>query len=186
MKLMIQNIIKNTFFVFLMSLMTAWPVSQAFANEPLFSDFNNKPHKLEEYFGHDRWTVFLIWASDCGICNKEVSNYIDFNFKHRDGLAQVIGISIDGQAKKTEAIKFIERHDVDFQNLLVEPDRMARWFEYLTGQNWVGTPTILIYTPEGELQAQQAGAVPVELLEKFIRRSAENNKARIKTTTVTH
>ena len=154
----------KTLFVLMMILLSSGAISQASATEPLFTDFNNKPHELKEYFGHDRWTVVMIWASDCGICNKEISNYMDFNFKHKDTLAHIVGISIDGKLKKTEAEKFIQRHEVDFPNLLAEPDRLAHWFEYLTGQNWVGTPTILIYTPSGRLQAQQAGAIPIELL----------------------
>ena len=170
MQFTIQNISKKIIFILLMSVLS---VSQAATVDPLFTDFNNKPRELKDFFGNGRWTVVMIWASDCVICNKEVSNYMDFNFKHHDSFAQVLGISIDGQAKKKEAENFIERHNVDFPNLLAEPERVAHWFEYMTGQNWVGTPTILIYTPEGELRAQQVGAVPVELLEKFIIRNVK-------------
>ena len=69
--------------------------------------------------------------------------------------------------------KFINKYKVDFPNLLGEYERVGRWFEYKTGQNWMGTPTYLIYTPEGQLRAQQAGSMPVNLVEKFILRESK-------------
>jgi hypothetical protein len=44
----------------------------------------------------------------------------------------------------------------------------SRLFYELTGTPLNGTPAFLLYTPEGELAAQQVGAVPVDLIETFI------------------
>ena len=121
----------------------------------------------------------MIWASDCHICNREAHAYVDFHFKHEEGNAQVLGISIDGQMKKKAAELFIKRHEINFPNLITEPEKVAAWFEKLTGQNWMGTPTMLLYSPDGELRVQQIGAVPLELVEKFIEREAERKTAAI-------
>jgi len=42
------------------------------------------------------------------------------------------------------------------------------YFQLLTGSRWVGTPTFLVFGPDGELMAKQAGAVPTDLIEQFI------------------
>jgi peroxiredoxin len=103
------------------------------------------------------------------VCNKEAHAYVDFHFVHSDDDAQVLGISIDGQAKKAEAQKFIERHKINFPNLIGEPAVVANLFAQLTGTYFAGTPAFLFYDPNGELRAQQLGAVPIELIEDFIK-----------------
>ena len=136
------------------------------------NDFNGKPHSLDEYTGKGKWLVVMIWASDCHVCNKEAHSYVDFHFVHADEDAQVLGISADGQARKKQAQAFIERHKVNFPNLIGEPEQVASLFTELTGAPWFGTPTFLIYGPDGELKAQQVGAVPTEMIEDFMQRSA--------------
>lgn len=150
-------------------LLTPWLVM---AQSPL-QDFSGKPHSIDEYIGKGKWTVVMIWASDCRVCNHEVHNYIDFHFVHSDRDATVLGISIDGRAGKADAKAFIKRHQVNFPNLIGEPEAVADWFTGLTGARWIGTPTFLIYAPDGELKAQQVGAVPTPIIEDFIQKSGK-------------
>jgi len=144
------------------------PVAQA---EGL-QDFNGNPKAISDYSGKGKWLVVMIWASDCRVCNKEAHAYVDFHFVHADDDAQVLGISIDGQANKGEAQKFIERHKLNFPNLIGEPAAVADMFTQLTGAYFAGTPAFLFYDPKGELRAQQLGAVPTELIEDFIKQPA--------------
>ena len=148
-------------------LSLAWllPLAQAQA----LQDFNGKPREISDYSGKGKWLIVMIWASDCHVCNKEVHNYVDFQFVHADEDAQVLGISIDGKGRKQEAEKFIQRHKVNFPNLIGEPAEVARLFTQLTGAYFAGTPAFLFYDPRGELRAQQLGAVPIEMIEKFIK-----------------
>ena len=174
---MIKNV-RRTFFrrsgaVLLGLLLTM----SAQASESLFSTFDNKPAEIADYINNDKWLLVMIWASDCHICNREAHAYVDFHFKHEENNAQVLGISIDGQEKKQAAESFIKRHEINFPNLISEPEKLANWFEKLTGQNWMGTPTLLLYSPEGELKVQQIGAIPLELVEKFIQRESARKTA---------
>ena len=170
---MMRNSGRYFFSIMLGLLLTA----SVAAGEPLFSTFDNKPAAITDYTGKDKWLLVMIWASDCHICNREAHAYVDFHFKHEEKNAQVLGISIDGQMKKKAAELFIKRHEINFPNLIGEPEKVAAWFEKLTGQNWMGTPTMLLYSPDGELRVQQIGAVPLELVEKFIEREAERKTA---------
>ena len=141
--------------------------------DPL-QDFDGKPQAIKDYAGHGKWLVVMMWASDCHVCNVEAEQYIQFHEKNKTKNAHVLGISLDGQVKKAEAKQFIKRHHVTFQNLIGEPQDVAQWFVELTGADWVGTPTFLIYNPKGELVIQQAGAVPVNLIEEFIAKESKS------------
>lgn len=156
--------------VFLLCLLLAPGLLSA---ESFFKDLSGKARTVEEFTGSGKWTVVMIWASDCRVCNHEVHNYSDFHFVHSDRDARVVGISVDGWAGKQDAEAFIDRHNVSFPNLIGNLDAVADWFMQQTGARWVGTPTFLIYNPAGELKAQQVGAVPVELIEDFISKNSQ-------------
>ncbi|MGW8227820.1 MAG: peroxiredoxin family protein [Gammaproteobacteria bacterium] len=146
-----------------------WLLLVPVAHAAGLQDFNGKPKDISDYSGKGKWLVVMIWASDCRVCNKEAHAYVDFHFVHSDDDAQVLGISIDGQAKMAEAQKFIERHKINFPNLIGEPAVVANLFTQLTGTHFAGTPAFLFYDPKGELRAQQLGAVPIKLIEDFIK-----------------
>ena len=172
----------NTFFAqkltllsLLVFLFLSAPVSAEIKG---FEDFSGKPEVLENYIGKGKWLVVMMWASDCHICNREAHQYVDFHMIHSDTDATVLGISLDGASRKKEAEKFIKRHSVDFPNLIAEPEVVANYYRTATGQSFSGTPTFLIYSPDGELKAAQAGAVPTTLIEEFIK--SESAKKTVK------
>lgn len=127
-----------------------------------------KVRNLSEFTGQGKWTVVMFWASDCHVCNQEIDQYNSFHNKHRNSDAIVIGVSMDPKTKRTEAQEFVKRHKVPFTNLQGIPVQIAQQFQALTGQEWIGTPTFLVFSPQGELLAQQVGAVPVPIIEKFM------------------
>jgi len=139
----------------------------SFAKDEL-SDFNGSPVSLDSLTGNGKWSIVMFWAYDCHVCNDEAHEYVAFHKKHKNNDAEVIGVSLDGKANKKAAEDFILRHKLNFTNLIGEPDDVAGIFKDLTGGDWVGTPTFLIYNPKGEIRAQQVGAVPVALIESFM------------------
>ena len=137
-----------------------------------FQDFSGNNKVFKNHLGKGKWLVVMMWASDCYICNKEAHQYVDFHMFHSDKNATVLGISLDGESKKEDARGFIKKHNVDFPNLIAEPETVAKLFYESTGQQFAGTPTFLIYAPDGELKAAQAGAVPAQLIEDFITKNS--------------
>ena len=142
----------------------------------VFSDLDGKPRQLEDYTGDGKWLVVMIWASDCHICNMEAATYDSFHKAQQDKGTAVLGISMDGEENKAAAKKFIERHDLSFPNLIGEPGMVSLYYASMTQENLRGTPTFLVYDPDGEIVAAQAGAVSVEAIESFI---AKKNAARL-------
>ncbi len=136
-----------------------------------FEDFKGNPQTLENHLGKGKWLVVMMWASDCHICNREAHQYVDFHMVHSDTDATVLGISLDGQSRKKAAENFIKKHAVDFPNLIAEPEFVSDLYQKYTGQYFAGTPSFLVFAPDGELKAAQAGAVPTKLIEDFIKKN---------------
>lgn len=138
------------------------------ADDKLFTDFDGQPRSIESYAGGGKWLVVMVWAHDCGICNQEAPSYARFHEARKEVDARVLGLSIDGAAGKAEALAFIARHQLPFPNLLGEPEVAGLKYQMLTQEGLRGTPTFLLYGPDGELRAAQAGAVSIKALEAFI------------------
>ncbi len=139
------------------------------------STLDGQQSNIETYTNQGKWTVVMLWASDCHICNIEAEQYIQFHEENKTQNIQVLGVSLDGQQKLSAAKAFVERHDVTFPNLIGELTEVVSLYEGLTGHMWVGTPTILVYNPAGKLLAAQPGAVPTTLIEEFIKKQATAN-----------
>lgn len=127
---------------------------------------NKGAHNVNEFVGKGKWTVVVLWAHDCYICNQEIHQMAFFHDEHQKKNAIVLGVSVDGAAQKAKAMDFIERHNLDFTNLLAEPDQSV--LMKFGGGPFIGTPTFYIYSPDGELLARQIGPVSQEEVEKFM------------------
>lgn len=75
-----------------------------------------KPVKMEQLVGKGRWTAIEIWASTCSICRQTIHHLIEID--QRLPTIDVFGISIDDQAGKAEAQRFIQQHKMRFPNFL--------------------------------------------------------------------
>ena len=142
----------------------------------VFNDMDGNPQQLEDYTGDGKWLVVMIWASDCHICNMEAPTYNTFHEAQQGKGISVLGISMDGEENKAAAKKFTERHNLSFPNLIGEPGMVSLYYAAMTQESLRGTPTFLVYDPDGEIVAAQAGAVSVDAIESFI---AKKNAARL-------
>jgi peroxiredoxin len=142
------------------------------ADDTLFHDFEGQPRTVESFTGNGKWLVVMIWAHDCHVCNQEAESYAQFHEAHKDHNARVLGISLDGAARKADAEAFIERHDLPFPNLLGELTPTMLYYSMQTQSQFRGTPTLLLFDPAGKLRAAQAGAVPTSSIEAYIEKNS--------------
>lgn len=149
----------------------------AFSDDTILQDFAGNDAMLEDYTGKGKWLAVMYWASDCHVCNVEAHNYADFHNRHHEKDVEVLGISLDGAAGKKNAEQFIKRHKLTFPNLIGESDLVTLQYTFTTGDNRFGTPSFLLYNPEGELVAAQLGAVPVNTIESFIEKNSKTASA---------
>ena len=139
------------------------------ASSPLFQNLDTSAFEtVDDHRQPDKWVIVMIWAHDCQVCEREVGDYQRFHQSRSDDDAIVLGITLDGEERKQGALDFIARHELEFENLIGEPEVVAGYYQLTTGSRWVGTPSFLIFAPDGELMAKQAGAVEVEIVENFI------------------
>jgi len=164
---------KATFFV-LITLVISTFIATAYAEDDIaFTDFSGRTQTIESYTGNGKWLVVMVWAHDCHVCNREAEGYAQFHEAHKDEDAAVLGVSMDGEAGKAKAEDFVARHDLSFPNLIGEPHGVMLKYMMLTESQFRGTPSVLIFAPDGSLQAAQAGAVPIASIEAFIARTAK-------------
>jgi len=139
-------------------------------SDDLLGNLGKGGDSLEEFTGKGKWVIVKFWAADCHICNQEAHQYVDFHEFHKDKDAVMLGVSLDGRDREA-AQEFIRRHQVSYPNLITELSNGTQLYSNLSGQSWIGTPSFLVFDPSGVLRAQQAGAVPVELIERFIEKN---------------
>lgn len=132
-------------------------------------DMQGSPRDLSDFTRQDQWTVVMFWASDCSVCNEEAKQYVDYSKRIANSNIQILGVSMDGLANQAAAQDFIQRNQINFDNLLVDGQLGADFYTEQTGQSWIGTPTFMIYAPKGELKAAQIGAVPPSTIDQFIK-----------------
>jgi thiol-disulfide isomerase/thioredoxin len=125
---------------------------------------------LSQHFEKDKWTLVMLWTTDCGICQREYPVMSAFHDKHKDDKAKVIGVSLDGYSNLDSITEHINEMPMTFDNLIGEITVVAFNYEAATEESLRGTPTFLMFNPDGELVGHNPGPVKPEALEKFISR----------------
>ncbi len=123
---------------------------------------------LSQHFEKDKWTLVMLWTTNCGICQREYPIMSEFHNKHKDINAKVLGVSLDGYSKLDSITKHINEMPMTFDNLIGEVTVVAFNYESATEEPLRGTPTFLMFNPAGQLVAHNPGPVTLEALEKFI------------------
>lgn len=150
------------------ALLLLFPLlAAAAAPDIALQDLDGRTRNVNEFIGRGKWVVVAIWAHDCPICNAEMPNMTFFHAEHEKKDALVLGVTIDGHAQRRKAADFIQRHELNFPNLIAEPD--PRVIEKFGGGRFFGTPTFYIYAPTGELVARQIGPIEIAELEGLIK-----------------
>lgn len=146
-------------------------LKSTFANISLV-DLKGQQQSIDQYLENDKWLVVMFWASTCQVSDANIKQYVNFHETHKDDDAVVLGVSVDGKADIEKAKMFIENNKVGFNNVIVDYKEISALFSDIDGQDWEGTPSFLIISPEGELMAQQVGAVPANFIASYIKKSS--------------
>lgn len=151
----------------------AFAVGTTSAVAGLSPDFNlvsleGKNTTLASQIDGDKWLLLMFWATDCVICQREKPLISRFHTEHKDIDAQVVGIALDGYARVDKIQSYLAQHNPSFPSYTGEYSDLANSYSHATGEVLRGTPTYLLYTPEGELVANNPGPVSPGAIEKFI------------------
>ena len=133
-------------------------------------EFSGEKVKLDDMIGQGRWSLVMFWAHHCGVCKKEMPVFSEFHNERDD--VDVIGISIDGQQDKHLAQAFLETYQPSFVSYLSNLTIVAANYQAITEEAFRGTPTFLLFTPDGTLLGNNPGQLSIDALEKFIDRNS--------------
>ena len=141
-------------------------IANAAGPDLVLTNLEGNPVPVSKYIGQGKWTLVMLWAHNCPVCNREVDDISFFYDAHKKKDVNVLGVSVDGPSQMAKARAFVDDHLVDFPNLVIEP--ASQQIEKFGGGPFVGTPTFYVYSPEGKLVAQNVGAISVQALNKFL------------------
>ena len=110
----------------------------------------------------------MLWSVTCGICAREVPVYSDFHdgIKGRD--IKIFGVALDGSEQQDAIEDTVIRWDMRFPTLIADLSLFAFNYEFQTGKLPMGTPTYMVYIPEGKLVANNPGPMRTSALVTYI------------------
>ena len=124
-----------------------------------FTDMQGKDVSFKDYKKPGKWLVVEVWQSSCKPCkytSKEMSAFSK-EYQHID----VLGVSVNGRGDDGQRIesakKFLQRNDVNFTNIMSDPLQFQFFYLDESDKSFKGTPSYMIYKPNGELAAVKSG-----------------------------
>jgi len=124
--------------------------------------------RLDEQRGDGKWLLVMLWATDCHICRQQKPEMSRFHDQHKDKDASVLGIALDGMGAVDKVKSYLDEHQPTFPNYVGEIAIVASHYLVLTEESLRGTPTYLLFNPDGELVGNNPGPLSTEAIEKFI------------------
>ena len=99
--------------------------------------------------------------------------YADFHKRRKDKDAEVIAVSIDGTDKLDLVKDYTKKNSLPYPVMVTDKPELRDKYLALTEEQFRGTPTYLLYAPDGKLLAAQPGMLPVASVEKYIIEQSE-------------
>jgi thiol-disulfide isomerase/thioredoxin len=153
------------FSLFLMTACQAWagPIG-------LVDLANGENRSFTSLTGQGKWTLVMLWASDCGVCRSEAPEIERFYSRKKNSGVRVVGISLDGVSYLQSARGFVADYRLSFPNMVAEAEDVMPLFYDLTGTHMLGTPSFLLLDQHGRIRTYQIGPIDLALVEQFIQR----------------
>ena len=123
---------------------------------------------VNDYVGDGRWTLVMLWTTDCIPCERQKPMIGAFHDAHAASDAHVLGIALDGPAALPEIRRLVEHHAASYPTLVAFDDVFPEQFAALTGKPFRATPTYLLYTPDGAFAGAHVGPIERERLEAVV------------------
>jgi len=121
-------------------------------------DITGQPLTLSEYKG--RVVLLNFWATWCDPCRREIPRFVELQKKYRDRGFQVVGISLDDDAKAVPP--FYEDHKMNYP-VAVGDAKLAESFG-----NILGLPVNFLIDRDGRIAARHLGEADLPQLENEI------------------
>ena len=140
----------------------------AVAAEPVIVNLKGQPDAVGNYTGDGKWTLVMVWSTACSACQRETPSVNAYNARNAGGRVHVVGVAINGYTRKAAIEAFREKYDMAFPTLVADPRRFLGHFQAKTGRAFKGTPTFLVYAPDGRLAGVNTGPIDLKRFDAFL------------------
>ncbi|MDO6461441.1 TlpA disulfide reductase family protein [Granulosicoccaceae sp. 1_MG-2023] len=160
--------LKKLLVICVLSLAGALPSMAAPEVDLPLTDVAGEPSRLSSQFNGEDWLLVMVWSTDCSICRAEAPQIQALSERRDETGVRVIGLALDGP-QQLQAIRDYEQElGIGFDNFTAEPTAIFSAYASATESTFRGTPTFLLYTPEGELVGNNPGPLSPGSVERFI------------------
>jgi thiol-disulfide isomerase/thioredoxin len=138
-------------------------VAHPLAPELALTDLEGQKLDLATYRG--KVVLLDFWATWCEPCRAEIPRFVDLQDKYRDHGLQIIGISLDDDAKPVHA--FFREFKMNYPVAIGDADLAERYGGIL------GLPVSFLVGCDGRIYAKHIGETDIFLIEQEVRRLLE-------------
>jgi len=140
---------------------TSKPVSSPGNPAPEFSltDLDGKPLRLADYQG--KVVLLDFWATWCVPCRAEIPHFVDFQNQYREQGLQVVGISMDDDAKPVR--EFYQQFKMNYP-VALGTDKVAAAYGGI-----LGLPITFLIGRDGRIAAKYVGETQMPVVEAEVK-----------------
>jgi len=111
--------------------------------------------------------LVMVWSHDCFVCEQQKPLISSFADRTKTKGISVLGLSSDNLEYRDEASTIIENSQTKFDNYLYNGDEFEKDYLRITGEQFLGAPTYLVYNPDGTLIGAHVGPIERKVLNKY-------------------
>jgi len=116
----------------------------------------------------EKLLLINIWATWCGPCVSEFSDLVIIDRMYRGRPFEFITISVDKQARKNEALKFLQKQQASNRNYIFNKDNVYELIEAVD-PSWKGAlPYTLLIEPGGKIIYRKQDTIEPYEMKKLI------------------
>jgi len=121
---------------------------------------------LKSVVNDGKWSLVMLWAHDCVPCEHQKPMIERFHRRTNKRGVSVLGLSTDAKSLRSKAKETYQSTQTTFPNFFYEGNDFEQSFQKHLGQNFLGTPTYVVFSPDGQLTGVHTGTITREMLDK--------------------
>jgi thiol-disulfide isomerase/thioredoxin len=141
----------------------------SWAKEPVTLDTISDQGIVQLVQNHsDKLRLINVWATWCGPCVTEFSDFITMNRMYRKRDFEFISVSADEMTKQNKALQFLQKQEASTKNYIYSGDSKYKLIEAIDPK-WQGAlPYTLLVEPGGKIVFSKEGMIDPAELKKAI------------------